>query len=333
MTVLGPEAVVADELVLPYDPTLTQARADAWRKGFFRSLIGLGISVVIAVVIFLITRWNQPMIWFFYGFFGLLNVYRVTNALARWRTAVAVLKRTPWGTTAIQVDRDGIGMGRTHVSWAQVALLKARTPWSRKDSLLELSTVPASGTVSDPPRPVQATVAMWARVAAAVLMLIGVAYAILQSSSWLRPVASVLGAFGGASEQEAVEWLSGMSSGVAALVGVALGVAAAVGIVAMAYAAWSVSIGQGRAIVAVAVALVVGILLLPFSWVALTGFLVAAVIGLVFGVLVPEQWLRAMGADETLRLDQVPVVLSTIDQAVRTLSATQVRIDTRELDR
>ncbi len=332
MTVLGPEAVVADELVLPYDPTLTQARADAWRKGFFRSLIGLGLSVVIAGVIFLITRWNEPMIWFFYGFFGLLNLYRVTNALVRWQSAVGVLRRTAWGTTAIHVDRDGMQLGQTAASWAQVALLRARTPWSRKDSFLELSTT-APGVETSTRRPVQVTVAGGARALAAVAMLIGVVYAIVRSTSWLRSVAQVLHLLAGLTEQEALDEVAGLGTGVVALISVALGAVAAVGIVALVYSAWWVMTGQGRALPAVVTGLVVAIVLLPFSWLALLASVVAAVIGLVFGLLVPDRWLRARGAEETLRLDQVPVVLSTIDQAVRTLSAGQVRIDTRQLDR
>ena len=139
MTVLGPEALVANELVLPYDSTVTEARRNGWRKAFVWALVGLAISAVIAGVMYLVFRWNDPLILAFYGLFGVLNLYRIVNSALRWVLASRTLKRTPWGTTAVQVDRDGVGLGQQFVPWAEVTLLRARTPWWRKESWLELS--------------------------------------------------------------------------------------------------------------------------------------------------------------------------------------------------
>lgn len=138
VTVLGPEYAVVNELVLPYHPMLTEARRDKWRKSFFRSLIGLGISIVVALALFLLFRWNDPLIWFFYGVFGALNLARIANALTRWLLARRALARMPRAHPAVRVDRTGVNVDTLSLAWPEVELLTARTPWWSNASRLEL---------------------------------------------------------------------------------------------------------------------------------------------------------------------------------------------------
>lgn len=129
---------MVNELVLPYDPTVTEARRDKYRKSFFRSLIGLGISIVIAVVLFLIFRWNDQLIWFFYAVLGAVNLVRIGYALTRWMLARRALARMPRTHPAVRVDRTGIGVDTLSMSWHEVSHLTARTPWWTNASRLEL---------------------------------------------------------------------------------------------------------------------------------------------------------------------------------------------------
>ena len=138
VTVLGPEYAVVNELVLPYDPTATEARRDKYRKAFIRSLIGLGISIVIALALFLLFRWNDPLIWFFYGVFGAVNLARIGHALTRWMLARRTLARMPRTHPAVRVDRTGVGVDTLGMPWHEVTHLTARTPWWTKASRLEL---------------------------------------------------------------------------------------------------------------------------------------------------------------------------------------------------
>lgn len=138
VTVLGPEFTVVNELVLPYDPTATEARRDRWRKAFVKSLVGLGISILIALVLFLVFRWNDPLIWFFYAVFGALNLIRIGVALTRWLLARRTLARMPRTHPAVRVDRAGVGVDTLAMSWPEVTHLVARTPWWSTEPRVEL---------------------------------------------------------------------------------------------------------------------------------------------------------------------------------------------------
>lgn len=154
VTVLGAEYAVINELVLPYDTTVTDARRLGYFKAFRRSLIWFGIGLLIAGVFWLITRWNDPLILFFYLFFLGLSLVRIIYYLVRWLVARSALGKIPVGQIAIRVDRTGMGSATAGMPWTQVEQVSAETPWWSKvpqlvligagqRSVLRLDQIPA----------------------------------------------------------------------------------------------------------------------------------------------------------------------------------------------
>lgn len=139
VTVLGAEYAVINELVLPYDTRATEARRSAYFLSFCTSLIWFGVGAVIALVIWFITRWNDPLTVFFYIAFGALTVARIVYYLVRWLLARHTLKKIPVGQIAIRVDRSGMGSATAGMPWSMVEQVVARTPWWTRIPRLELS--------------------------------------------------------------------------------------------------------------------------------------------------------------------------------------------------
>jgi|GEM_PF-4816967 len=139
VTVLGAEYAVINELVLPYDTKLTEARRSRYFLAFAIGLGSLLLSAMIAALLYLFFRWNEPLVWFFYAFFGALNLARIIYSLVRWLLARSTLKKIPVGQIAIRVDRTGMGSGSAGMPWSQVEQVAARTPWWSRSPRLELT--------------------------------------------------------------------------------------------------------------------------------------------------------------------------------------------------
>ncbi|MGD7707515.1 hypothetical protein [Microlunatus sp. Y2014] len=138
MSVLG-TFVEINELVLPYDETATKARRDRYFKSFLFAIVGLVVSALIALVFWLIFRWNDPLIWGLYIAVGALSLFRIGYALTRWLINRRTHKRMPDGT-AVKVDRSGIIVGDGHGTWDEVTSVVAVTPWWSKSARLQLTT-------------------------------------------------------------------------------------------------------------------------------------------------------------------------------------------------
>lgn len=122
---------VISELSVPYDKHATQQRRDGYFKRFMMSILGLAFSVLVLLVIWLLFRPTELLVFILYGVHLGISLARFGYVLTRWLVARRTLKRIPDGT-AVLVDRRGIAVAGLAVPWDEVTRMVARTPmhWS-----------------------------------------------------------------------------------------------------------------------------------------------------------------------------------------------------------
>ena len=122
---------VVNELSVPYDKRVTQQRRDGYFRRFMMAILGLAISVLVLLVIWLLFRPTEPLVFILYGVHLGISLARFGYVLTRWLVARRTLKTMPDGT-ALLVDRRGIAVAGLAVPWHEVTHVVARTPmhWS-----------------------------------------------------------------------------------------------------------------------------------------------------------------------------------------------------------